>query len=592
MKREELMRILAKEHLKNVSVGWFEWQIKGNRLKFSDEIHDRFGFEDGMTIEDIALKHMNKEDSRHFMENVRQTLASGRMMGNAYRATINGSQRWLKIDGTTEKDEEGKIVKIIGYVFDITDQTEMKDELETAANFYEAMMETISIPIFYKDVNGIYLACNEAFCDLLGYDEEQVIGKTVHDMTDKRFADIYVEKDRQVIESKTKTTYEARVKANDGRMLDMMISKSTHLSKDGKVLGIVGLMYDVTARKYNESLIEKQNMIKDVIIDLSQRIQEFENESDLYDQLIVQLLDVFQNADSGTVLNVTEQKTLTIAASSQYDQKVIEGFEIELEKSFIWHHTHGQILKPGIVNNIDELTNKFDIPERLRNKSQEVLRSNLFIPLTFDGKLDKIVSLDSNKNKTFNEFDLKLAGYIQEQIKVIHQLFGLYQATILLSRYDGLTGFMNRGYFEAIFEDRIQLAIRSGIAITVIMFDLDDLKIVNDTFGHDVGDDYIRQFAYLIKQAFRTSDQMGRLGGDEFCCTFIDSDVARIIEKIEDIREVYGKDPFGHKSMPFKGRFSYGVAKFPEDGLTTYDLMKKADFQMYLDKKNYKQRNN
>jgi two-component system cell cycle response regulator len=82
--------------------------------------------------------------------------------------------------------------------------------------------------------------------------------------------------------------------------------------------------------------------------------------------------------------------------------------------------------------------------------------------------------------------------------------------------HDWLTGLHNRRYFEATLANHIEVASRYGRDLSLVLFDLDRFKQINDTHGHDAGDDVLRQFATLLKASARKADIVCRYGGDEF----------------------------------------------------------------------------
>lgn len=81
---------------------------------------------------------------------------------------------------------------------------------------------------------------------------------------------------------------------------------------------------------------------------------------------------------------------------------------------------------------------------------------------------------------------------------------------------DGLTGLYNRRYFDETLADHIEAATRYGRELSLVLFDLDRFKHINDTHGHAAGDEALRQFANLLKQTARKADIACRIGGDEF----------------------------------------------------------------------------
>ncbi len=185
----------------------------------------------------------------------------------------------------------------------------------------------------------------------------------------------------------------------------------------------------------------------------------------------------------------------------------------------------------------------------------------------------------------FNDMDVHIAEYIQLQIPIIHQIFALNKKTLELSRYDNLTGLMNRGYFNTIFDDRLNFARRDKSIISLIMFDLDGLKIINDNFGHAAGDDYLKHFAHFIESQFRSTDTFARIGGDEFLGIFNTTDPLALKKKLSLLQTLYSEMPIDLEETSFTGSFSYGIATYPEDADTTDGLLTVADIKMYLDKK-------
>lgn len=147
--------------------------------------------------------------------------------------------------------------------------------------------------------------------------------------------------------------------------------------------------------------------------------------------------------------------------------------------------------------------------------------------------------------------------------------------------YDALTGFPNR----FLLQDRIQQAIasasRSGKKAGIMFIDLDRFKEINDRYGHDVGDEVLRQVAKRISGCLRMSDTLSRLGGDEFVVVLQDisqqSEAATIAERIIETRAT----PLIIHGHALTISSSIGIAFFPDDDKDSEALLKKADMAMY-----------
>jgi diguanylate cyclase (GGDEF)-like protein/PAS domain S-box-containing protein len=156
-----------------------------------------------------------------------------------------------------------------------------------------------------------------------------------------------------------------------------------------------------------------------------------------------------------------------------------------------------------------------------------------------------------------------------------------------LSITDELTGLYNRRGFLTLAEHQLKLALNKRIEkkLLVIYVDLDGLKQINDSFGHDEGSRAIVQTAEILKQSFRHSDIAARLGGDEFVVLAIEANeenTEMIISRLQKNLENYN----AQKNHSYDLLFSFGVARFESDiEFRIENLIKRADQKMYNQKK-------
>lgn len=143
------------------------------------------------------------------------------------------------------------------------------------------------------------------------------------------------------------------------------------------------------------------------------------------------------------------------------------------------------------------------------------------------------------------------------------------------SRHDGLTGLLNHTASKAELDARLA-ALPPGARLSVAMIDIDHFKSVNDTYGHPVGDQVIRSLAWLLKGWLRSTDIIGRYGGEEFIVTLpgVNGHQARGV--LDGIRAHFANLPHTHATGTLRATFSAGVADFPrfERGI---DLIEAAD---------------
>ncbi len=153
-----------------------------------------------------------------------------------------------------------------------------------------------------------------------------------------------------------------------------------------------------------------------------------------------------------------------------------------------------------------------------------------------------------------------------------------------MADHDPLTGLLNRRSFERALEDHTTRVDRYGAEGAAIVLDVDHFKYVNDTHGHNVGDELIVRVAQVLRERLRDTDVLARLGGDEFAVLLPrehpESATAVAEDLLEHVRTV--TSPGGSGSRPRRLTASLGVAAFTgEDGLTGEDVLVNADLAMY-----------
>lgn len=141
---------------------------------------------------------------------------------------------------------------------DISHRKAMEQEWVEQLRFFRTVVETIPNPVFYKDVDGHYLGCNQAFTQYIGLPREELIGKTLMDLTPTDLVSSHSQADHEVIRTGCCCTYESEVVHRDGRRRAVIESKAPFFDNEGKVAGIVGTMLDITERRQAE--IENANL--------------------------------------------------------------------------------------------------------------------------------------------------------------------------------------------------------------------------------------------------------------------------------------------------------------------------------------------
>ena len=149
---------------------------------------------------------------------------------------------------------------------EIEELRQSETALREKSDFLNTLLETISNPVFYKDTQGRYTGCNRAFEEFIGRSRAEIIGKTVYDLAPEQIADKYYEKDLELFEQPGTQSYEWKVSRYDGVLRDVIFEKATITDTADIVIGLVGVISDITERKQaEEALKEREETLKAIL---------------------------------------------------------------------------------------------------------------------------------------------------------------------------------------------------------------------------------------------------------------------------------------------------------------------------------------
>jgi len=168
----------------------------------------------------------------------------------------NNKGAWIFAKASPLYDQAGNITGAIESLRDITGLKNAEEEIIESKNFSETLMESIPAPVFYKDINGRYLGFNRAYEDFFGKTKDELIGKSVFDISPVKLAKIYHAKDVELFEHPGTQTYETQVKDSRGVLHDVVFYKATLANSRGEVTGLTGIVLDITERKNAEEALQ------------------------------------------------------------------------------------------------------------------------------------------------------------------------------------------------------------------------------------------------------------------------------------------------------------------------------------------------
>ncbi len=209
-------------------------------------------------------------------------------------------------------------------------------------------------------------------------------------------------------------------------------------------------------------------------------------------------------------------------------------------------------------------------------------RALAMLPLVAKGQAIALAELFSKSPIPWNAELLELVQSMANEAAMALENARLYEDARKLADRDPLTGFFNHRFFHERLGEEVVRTQRARHPLSVLMLDLDDFKLVNDTFGHLFGDRVLTWTAELIRSTLRGSDIPARYGGDEFAIILPETDADAARSAAERILDAFRDHAFvGEQRGPVPIGLSIGVATYPADGRYATDLIAAADRALY-----------
>lgn len=260
-----------------------------------------------------------------------------------------------------------------------------------------------------------------------------------------------------------------------------------------------------------------------------------------------------------------------------------EGFQIVSRKDGI-----SENLTTGKLFNFKELKKPVVIENVQDDESFQSFRfcdntcSAMIIPLSFQlGIIGYLIVENNKEGGIFLEAEVLIAQALANEAAIALENARLFQEVEKLSTTDPLTGLNNRRYFNEAAQKLFNLSIRYKRSLSALMLDIDYFKKVNDTYGHDIGDEVLRRVAQTCQRLMRVTDLCARYGGEEFCFLFpeTNSDGAlRIAEKLGKAIAIMEIEANGET---FSITASFGVSECNHNEDSLEQLIKRSDQALY-----------
>ncbi len=419
---------------------------------------------------------------------------------------------------------ENSIIKLL-----FTNISEIANKNKQIENKFKFLYDEAPYPYQSLDEKGVIKDINKKWLELTGYEKDEVIGQRFSYFTDEpldRLKDVF----KIFLKEKRIENELLKIKKKTGEII--ITSFTGNISTINDEIRTHCIFKDIT----QEKKIEKKLKLSDIVFENTTEGIIITNER----SEIISVNNAFTNI-TGYSFTEIEYKNPKILKSGKHDKEFYINLWNELNKTGSWKGEIWNRKKNGEI-----------YPEWL----------NLSVVKDSNGKVLNYVALFSDITK-IKDSNAKID---------------------YLAHHDPLTNLPNRLLLKARLNKSIEKCNDLKQRLAVFFVDIDNFKIINDTYGHSIGDKIINLVAQRLQKNIRKNDTISRIGGDEFIIVIEDILEEKNIRKIASKIILDFNEPIQLEEYLFDTTISMGISIFPNNGLTVEDLIKQADTAMYIAK--------
>ena len=295
--------------------------------------------------------------------------------------------------------------------------------------------------------------------------------------------------------------------------------------------------------------------------------------------LLSRIVDIIRDVMGYNMVSILlpgdDAQELRVGAHSGYTVD-ITGLTVPVGQGIIgWVFTNGV---PQIIPEVKGEPRYIPIDDQVRSK--------LAFPLISRGRVVGVLNVESVHPDAFSEADVALMSAVGSQLASALEVAQLHDTLKREASHDPLTRLNNRRLFLDRIEQEVARATSSGESFSIVFLDVNELKRINDTYGHLAGDALLREVSSALMDAVRGEDVVARYGGDEFVILLPATPAAAAATVAQRISDGIARHRFmaGRELLRIPG-VSLGVATFPRDGATAEALLAAADVSLYAEKR-------
>ena len=559
LERESFLESL----LDTIPIPVFSKDRQGRYLELNKAFQNFLGIPREQFVGKSVFEVNPSEMAKVYFAKDEELFASGGIQRYEFKArNAQKEDRDVEYTKAVFHDAQGRPAGLIGAILDITERKRAETELraqyekilqlnksleDKASELSEArahlmnVLHTIPDMVWLKTIGGVFTICNHGVERFVGKSRAEILGKTDYDFFESKFADFFREREQAAIGAMRMCVDEEWVVSPaTGECILLETRRVPVLDAQGVVTGVLGVGRDITERRrFDETLARREREFRTLV----------EHSPDTVARYDRNLRRLYVNP---TFVGLAEggMEALMGKTPSEYPggpNTIL--YERELEQVFV-----------------TAADRQFELRWQPKGGGQLCQLVRMTPELGPDGTVETVLAIGRDITELHASRDK------------IHRM----------AYFDALTGLPNRTSFNETLR-RLTCANTQDRLTAVMMIDMDRFKSVNDTMGHAVGDELLREAAARLLSSVRPGDTVARFGGDEFAVLLPDVRNRRTVEQISStiIKRLGERFVLNGKEVFIS--CSLGIALYPIDSSDVDDLLKYADSAMYLAKRSGRQ---
>jgi diguanylate cyclase (GGDEF)-like protein/PAS domain S-box-containing protein len=410
---------------------------------------------------------------------------------------------------------------------------------------FRTLADNAPVNIARYDRDGRLIYANRKLTNELRDQIDQVMGKRVGEQPELPFVESFQKAIDHTIRTGKASSIETKVPVSDGGIETHLISMVAEQDESGAIVGTLAMGLNITERKQlEEQLVESERDYRTLAENVPINIARFDHDGQL----------IYVNSRLAVTLPLPIHQLL----GSDISEEGRQPYSDLIEKSVL-----------GTLE--DGMERSFEIE----------------IPIAGNSHVTHLMTIVAERDESGNIIGVLATGLdISERKELQRELERQ-------ARLDFLTGLLNRRYFIELAKIEILRQQRYGGELSLIMFDIDRFKVINDNYGHKVGDLVLQKIAQVCQQTVREVDIVGRLGGEEFVLLLPNTGKIEAVEAAERLRLAINNGVvMSNRGEPLHFSASFGVVTLKNGSETSHidELLIRADSAMYRAKENGRNR--